>query len=44
MPAEEVHEEDVPPRRIEVEPSLDIVAYEAHDILEPQEPPTKDIS
>ena len=36
----EVHEEDVPPRMIEVEPSPEIVGSEDHDILEPQEPPT----
>ena len=41
---EEVHEEDVPPRMIEVEPSPEIVAYEDHDMLEPQEPPTIDMS
>ena len=41
---EEVHEEDVPPRMVEVEPSPVIVAYEDHDMLEPQEPPTMDIS
>ena len=37
---EEVHEEDVPPRMVEMEPSLKMVAYEDHDMLEPQEPPT----
>ena len=41
---EEVHEEDVTPKKIEVEPSLEIVASKDHDILEPQEPPTMDIS
>ena len=41
---EEVHEEDVPPRKWEVEPSSGIVASEDHDMLEPQEPPTMDIS
>ena len=41
---EEVHEEDVPPRIVEVEPSPEIVASEHHDMLEPQEPPTMDIS
>ena len=41
---EEVHEEDVPPRMIEVEPSPEIVASEDHDMLEPQEPPTMNIS
>ena len=32
---EEVHEEDVPPKRIEVEPTLEIVASEDHDTIEP---------
>ena len=41
---EEVHEEDVPPRKVEVELSPEIVASEDHDMLEPQEPPTMDIS
>ena len=41
---EEVHEEDVPPRRIEVEPSPEIVALEDHDMLEPHDPPTMDIA
>ena len=41
---EEVHEEDVPPRKVEVEPFLEVVASEDHDMLEPQEPPTMDIS
>ena len=36
----EVHEEDVPPRMVEDEPSLKMVAYEDHNMLEPQEPPT----
>ena len=40
---EEVHEEDVPPRKVEVEPSPEIVASKYHDMLEPQEPPTMDI-
>ena len=40
----EVHEEDVPPRRTEVEPSPEIVASEDHDMLKPQEPATMDIS
>ena len=39
---EEVHEEDVPPRMVEDEPSPNIVAYKNHDMLEPQEPPTID--
>ena len=29
---------------VEVEPSFEIVAFEDHDMLEPQEPPTMDIS
>ena len=29
---------------VEVEPSLEIVAFEDHDMLEPQEPPTMNIS
>ena len=29
---------------VEVEPSPEIVAFEDHDVLEPQEPPTMDIS
>ena len=41
---EEVHEEGVPPRRKEAEKTLEIVASEHHDMLEPQEPPTMDIS
>ena len=32
------------PIRIEFETSLEIVALEDHDMLEPQEPPTMDIS
>ena len=44
MLLEEVHEEDVPPRMVEAEPSPEIVASEDHDMLEPQEPPTMDIS
>ena len=41
---EEVHEEDVPPRKVEAKPSPEIVASEDHDILEPQESPTMDTS
>ena len=41
---EEVHEENVPPRRIEVEPYLEIVGSEYHVMLEPQDLPTMDIS
>ena len=41
---EEVHEEDVPPRMVKVEPSPKIVATEDHDRIEPKEPPTMDIS
>ena len=40
---EKVHEDDVPPRMVKVEPSQ-IVASEDHDMIEPQEPPTMDIS
>ena len=40
---EEVHEDGVPPRQVEAEPSPKIVASEYHDILEPQEAPTMDI-
>ena len=32
---EEVHEEDVPPRRTEDEPTPERIASEDHDILEP---------
>ena len=32
---EEVHEEDVPPRKVEPKPSPQIVAFEDHDVLEP---------
>ena len=31
---QEVHEEDVPPRKVEVETSPEIVASEDHDVLE----------
>ena len=41
---EELHEDDVPPRMAEVEPSPEIVAFEYHDMLKPQDPPTMDIS
>ena len=41
---EEVHEEDIPHRKVEVEPSPEIVAYEDNDMLEPREPFTMDIS
>ena len=41
---EEVHEEDVPPRKKEVQPYPEIVASENHDMLEPEEHPTMDIS
>ena len=40
---EEVHEEDVPPRKVEAKPSPEIVASEDHDMLETLEPPTMDI-
>ena len=32
---EEIHEEDVPPRMVEVEPSPEIVVYKDHDMLQP---------
>ena len=35
---EEVHEEDVPLRMVEAEPSPKIVASKDHDMLEPKEP------
>ena len=35
---EEVHKEDVPPRRTEAEPTPKIVASENHDMIEPQDP------
>ena len=41
---EEIHEEYVPPRRTEAEPNPKIIASEDHDMLEPQDPPTMDIS
>ena len=41
---EEVHEEDVPPRKVEVAPSPEIEASKDHDMLEPQDPPTMNIS
>ena len=41
---EVVHEEDVPTIKVESEPSLEIVTSKDHDMLEPQEPPTMDIS
>ena len=41
---EEVQEEDVHARKVEVEPSPKIVASEDHDALEPREPLTMDIS
>ena len=31
---EEVHEDDAPHRKVEAEPSLEIVASEDHDMLE----------
>ena len=40
---EEVHEWDVPPRKVEVAPSPEIEASEDHDMLELEEPPTMDI-
>ena len=41
---EEEHEEDVPPRMVEAEPSPKIVSSEDSDMQETQEPPTMDIS
>ena len=41
---EEVHEADVPPRMVEIEPSREIVASEDRDMIEPMDPPTMDIS
>ena len=41
---EEVYEEDVPPRNVEVAPSHEDETLEDHDMLEPQEPPTMNMS
>ena len=41
---EQVHEEYVPPRRTKDEPTYERIALEYHDMIEPQEPPTMDIS
>ena len=41
---EEVHEEDVPPKRIEAKPTPERIASKDHDMLEPHDPPTMDIS
>ena len=41
---EEVYEEDIPTRNIEVSPSPEEETSEDHDMLEPQEPPTMNIS
>ena len=41
---EEVYEEDAPPRNIEVAPSPEDETSEDHDMLEPQEPPTMNMS
>ena len=41
---EEVHEEDAPLKKVEVELSPKIVASEDHDMIEPQEHPNMDIS
>ena len=41
---EEVHEKEVPARKVEVEPTPEIVASKDHHMIEPQEPPTMDIS
>ena len=41
---EEVHEEDAPPIKVEYELSSEKVASGDHDMIEPHEPPTMDIS
>ena len=41
---EEVHEEYVPPKKVEVAPSPESETSKDHDMLEPQETPTMDIS
>ena len=41
---EEVHEEDVPPRKAEATLSLESETSEDHDMVEPHEPHTMDIS
>ena len=41
---EEVYEEDVPSINVEVAPSLENETSEDHDMPEPQEPPTMNIS
>ena len=41
---EEVYEEDVPPKNVEAAPSPENETSEDHDMLEPQEPPTMNIS
>ena len=41
---EEVYEEDVPPKNVEVAPSPENETPEDHDMLEPQEPPTMNMS
>ena len=41
---EEVYEEDVPPKNVEAIPSPENETSEDHDMLEPQEPPTMNIS
>ena len=41
---EEVYEEVTPPRNIDFAPSLEEETSEDHDMLEPQEPPTMNIS
>ena len=41
---EEVYEEDVPPRNVEVAPSLENETSEDHDMLDPIENPTMSIS
>ena len=41
---EEVYEEDIPPRNVEDVPSPENETSEDHDMLEPQDPLTMDIS
>ena len=41
---DEVHEEDVPPINVDVAPFPKDETLEDHDMLEPQEPPTMNMS
>ena len=41
---EEVYEEDIHPKNLEAAPSLENETSEGHDMLEPQEPPTVNMS